>query len=113
MKKIAWPGKGYKFSCQRCGFQFPSTEIAKEWTGLHVCSSCWEPRHEQTLIKIRGEEAFPSIVSKDNDEFILVCTVVTSSSYTGLGTTGCMRTGITSPSYNVLKDMDKNGHGSM
>lgn len=113
MKKIAWPGKGYKFSCMRCGFQFPSTEIRKEWTGLHVCSSCWEPRHPQTLIKIRGEEAFPDIVSKDSDTFTGVCTVTSSSAFADLGAADCMQADKSSPSYAILKDMFKNGHGSM
>jgi NAD-dependent SIR2 family protein deacetylase len=113
MKKIGWPGHGYKFSCQRCGFQYPSTEIKKEWTGLHVCSSCYETRHPQTLIKIRGEEAFPSVVSKDADEFINVCTVVSSSGYADLGTADCMRADNNSIAYAVLVDMYKSGHGDM
>lgn len=111
MKKIGWPGKGYKFTCMRCGFQFPSTEIVKEWTGLHVCHSCYETRHPQTLIKIRGEEAVPPIVSKDSDVYVGICTVVSSSSFADLGTADCMQADKIVPSYAILKDMFKNGHG--
>ena len=114
MKKIGWPGKGYKFACHRCGFWFPSTEIRKEWTGLSVCSPCWETRHEQTLIKIRGERAFPEVVSKDGtDTFVQACDVVTSSGYTGLGTTDCMKVGNDSVPYDALIGLLTNGHGDI
>lgn len=112
MKKIGWPGKGWKFACHRCGFWFPSTEIKKEWTGLQVCQTCWEPRHEQTLIKVRGEQAFPKIVSKDGtDTFVQFCDVVTSSGYPGLGTTDCMQVGNDSVPYITLAELYTNGHG--
>lgn len=113
MKKIGWPGKGWKYSCQRCGFQYPSTEIKKEWTGLHVCQSCWETRHPQTLIKIRGETSFPTIVSRDSDAYTGICNVATNSAFVDLGTTDCMQVDKISPSYLVLKDLFKNGHGGM
>lgn len=113
MKKIGWPGKGYKFSCQRCGFQFPSTSIRKEWTGLHVCNTCYEVRHPQTLIKIRGEQAFPPIVSKDSDEYVGVCNVATNSAFADLGAADCMQADKVNPSYAILKDLFKNGHGGM
>jgi hypothetical protein len=110
MKKIAWPGHGYKFTCHRCGFQFPSTEIKKEWTGLYVCNKDYEARHPQTLIKIRGEQAFPSIVSKDSDVYVGICNVATSSAYADLGTADCMQAGNTTIPYNILKELFTNGH---
>lgn len=33
--------------CDRCGFMVPYTDIRPEWTGLRVCSECWEPKHPQ------------------------------------------------------------------
>jgi hypothetical protein len=68
MKKIGWPGKGYKMACMRCGFWFPSTELKKEWTGLYVCKADFERGIEQTLMKVHGEKAFPDIVSKDGTD---------------------------------------------
>ena len=115
MKKVGWPGKGWKFSCHRCGFWFPSTEIKKEWTGLLVCEACWEPRHPQTLIKVHGEKAFPDIVSKDGtDTFIAgrTCDVATSSGYADLGTADCMRAAWQTLPYTLLRDMFTNGHDS-
>ena len=113
MKKIGWPGKGWKFACHRCGFWFPSTEIKKEWTGLLVCKACWEPRHPQTLIKVHGEKAFPDIVSKDGtDTFVTgyLCNVATSSGYADLGVADCMRADMADIPYVILRDMFLNGH---
>lgn len=91
MKKIGWPGKGYKFACHRCGFWFPSTEIKKEWTGLYVCIKDHESRHPQTLIKVHGEKAFPEFVSKDGtDTFIQTCDAYSILGMADFGTADCM-----------------------
>jgi hypothetical protein len=112
MKKTTWPGN-YKFTCHVCGFWYPSGEIKKRWDGVYVCSKDWEPRHPQTLIKIRGERAFPSIVSKDAspDPEVFVCNIQTSSPYSGLGVAGCMRAGPYFLSYADTLNFDSNGHG--
>ena len=111
MKRIKWPGGGWKCTCHRCGFWFPSTEIKKEWTGLLVCQQCYEPRHPQTLIKVHGETAFPSFVSKDGtDTFVFVCGVDGVSAYADLGTADCMQADNNRVPYAVLLDIDENGH---
>ena len=111
MKKIGWPGKGYKMACMRCGFWFPSTELKKEWTGLYVCKADWETRHEQTLMKVHGEKAFPDIVSKDGtDTFVTYCDVATRSGYADLGTADCMQADNNSLSYELLLGINGNGH---
>lgn len=112
MKKIRWPGHGYKFTCHRCGFWFPSTEIRQEWTGLSVCGKCWEPRHPQTLIKVHGESAFPEIISKDGvDTYVSYCDITTRSAFADLGTADCMKADNNSPSYEILLGLNGNGHG--
>ena len=112
MKKVGWPGRGWKFACHRCGMWFPSTEIRKEWTGALVCKKDWEPRHEQTLIKVHGEKAFPTFVSKDGtDTFVAYCDVATSSGYADLGVADCMQADNTTISYADLLDLFTNGHG--
>lgn len=45
--------------CDRCGFEFKHHMLKKEWTGLMVCKSCWEPRHPQDLIQVRSESSIP------------------------------------------------------
>ena len=42
--------------CQRCGFKYKASEMKLEWTGLHVCHHCWEPRHPQDLLKVREDD---------------------------------------------------------
>lgn len=34
-------------ACDRCGGEFYASEMRREWTGLIVCPSDWEPRHPQ------------------------------------------------------------------
>ena len=94
MKRIGWPGKGYKMACMRCGFWFPSTELKKEWTGLYVCKADYETRHEQTLMKVHGEKAFPDIVSKDGTvTFTPSCDAYSILSMADFGTADCMIVG--------------------
>lgn len=33
-----------KACCERCGFIYRHDQLSKEWTGLMVCSPCWDPR---------------------------------------------------------------------
>jgi len=30
--------------CDRCGFEMAYLDLKKEWTGLMVCSPCWDPK---------------------------------------------------------------------
>lgn len=30
--------------CMRCGFRYDLSQLRKEWTGLRVCSPCFDPR---------------------------------------------------------------------
>lgn len=39
----------YNFICDRCGQKNKSDRLKKEWTGLIVCSECYDPRHPVTL----------------------------------------------------------------
>jgi hypothetical protein len=41
--------------CDRCGLKHKNTELRKEWTGLMVCSKCWEPKHPQLMIRIPAD----------------------------------------------------------
>lgn len=112
MKKTTWPGN-WKVTCHVCGFWYPSSEIKKRWDGVLCCPKDWETRHPQTLIKIRGERAFPSFASKDAspDPELDVCYLDGSSGYAGLGQAGCMQAGNTTFSYTFLLGLEGNGHG--
>jgi hypothetical protein len=111
MKKTTWPGN-WKVTCHVCGFWYPSSEISKRWDGLLVCHKDYETRHPQTLIKVRGERAFPSFVSSDGiDNTLNVCTIQTSSCYADMATADCMTAGPYKYTYQFLTDISAGGHG--
>lgn len=37
-------GKYAKARCDRCQDKIPYLDLKKEWTGLKVCKSCWDPK---------------------------------------------------------------------
>lgn len=105
MRKVKWPGHGWKVTCMRCGFDFPSTDIKKEWTGYLVCCSCYEPAHPSNFIKVKGETHTPSFVNKDEEIYLDVCTIEGTSCYAGLAVAGCALAGNTAYSYEFLQDL--------
>lgn len=112
MKRTTWPGN-WKVACHVCGFWYPSSEIKKRWDGLLVCEKDYETRHPQTLIKVRGERAFPSFVSKDEspDPELDICYIDGSSSYAGMAQAGCAQAGPYTYTYQLLLGLVSNGHG--
>lgn len=42
--------------CERCAFVYRQAQMRTEWTGLHVCKACWEPRHPQDFVRGRGDD---------------------------------------------------------
>lgn len=110
MRKAKWPGN-WKYDCQRCGWTFPSEDIRKEWTGLYVCGSCWEPKHPQLMLKVRPETAVPAFKNKDAiDEYVFYCSIEGSSGYAGLAQAGCAQAGPYRLTYQQLLDITTNGH---
>ena len=59
------------YSCQRCGFTKYGSEIRQEWTGLRVCSKCWEPRHPQEFVRGLKDDIAPPFSSKPLDVFLI------------------------------------------
>jgi len=108
--KGKWPGT-WAVICEVCGFRFPSNRIKKRWDGVLCCEQDWEPRHPQTLIKIRGETAVPTFTNNPPDEYVVVCDILSSSCYAGLATAGCAKAGNTQFTYQFLLDLNTNGHG--
>ena len=57
--------KQWNAICDRCGFQYKSRQLRKEYTGLRVCdgsgtNECWERRHPQeTRTTPRDGQALP------------------------------------------------------
>lgn len=49
------PGK-IRAICDRCGFEYPLSELRKEWTGLMVCRADYDPRPpELRAPKVKAE----------------------------------------------------------
>tara|TARA_R110000772_G_scaffold80044_3_gene171077 strand:- start:234 stop:500 length:267 start_codon:yes stop_codon:yes gene_type:complete len=47
--------------CDRCGFEYKSSQLRKEWTGLRVCdgadtNECFEVRNPQDLLRGRKDQ---------------------------------------------------------
>jgi len=104
-----WPGT-WRVICDVCGFEFPSDQVKKRWDGLIVCDKDYEQKHPQLSIRTRPEKMGVAFARPEStDVFINVCTLVTSSGYTGLGTAGCMRAGNTQYTYTFLNDIDGGG----
>lgn len=59
--------------CDRCGFKYKASQLKKEWTGVMVCSHCWEIRHPQTLIRVPTERGgVPWARPETPDVFIVI-----------------------------------------
>lgn len=55
------------YICQRCGRTRYASTIRKEWTGLRVCSTCWEPRHPQDFVRGRKDDIAPPFANSPAD----------------------------------------------
>lgn len=94
--------------CDTCGFEFKSDEMKRRWDGLMVCKDDYELDHPQKYLRVRETgQAVPWVRSEPTDQFIEICTIITSSGYAGLGTAGCMRAGNTT--YTVPFLLQLNG----
>lgn len=96
--------------CDRCGLQYKSDALIKEWTGLMVCAPCWEPRHPQDLLRVPKEQiSVPWSRPEPDDTFVTyVCYLWESGGYADLGGADCCQADNQSQTYQFLYDL-KNG----
>lgn len=53
------PG-GIAVICPRCGMKRHVSDMRREWTGLRVCSQCWDPKHPQLSVRgVRDRQQVP------------------------------------------------------
>jgi len=85
--------------CDRCGLEFKSSELKKDWQGLMVDASCHETRHPQDLIRVMAEKAIPTWTRPEPEDIFLyiACTLQGTQGLAGVGVAGCMRTGFITP----------------
>jgi len=81
-----------------------ASKLRAEWTGVMVCSECWEPRHPQDMIGYSRQEQAPPWtrperaeveIMTDWQETDLVCTVQGRLAQADYGTADCMVVGNT------------------
>lgn len=102
-KRGRWPGTWLAI-CDRCGFEFPSHMLRKDWQGLMVCEEDFETRHPQDFIRgIPDNPTPPWTRPALPDTFVHVCDLWTSSAYADYGTADCATVGRT-PSLQLLAD---------
>lgn len=63
--------------CDRCGFEYKSGKLRKEWTGLMVCSgpatnNCWEQRHPQDFVSGKADRQAPPWVRPEPADVFIV-----------------------------------------
>ena len=81
----------YNAICNICALQYKSDELQKNWKEEMVCKSCYETRHPQDFLRVRGDtEAPPWVRPEGEDVFISICYIWERSAYADLGTADCM-----------------------
>ncbi len=50
----------WKVECDRCGFDYKSDQLRKEWQGLRTCfgpgtNGCFEDRHPQDFVRAKPD----------------------------------------------------------
>lgn len=84
----------YNMVCDRCGFEFKSHQLRKDWQGLMVCRKDYEPRHPLDFIRTRPEKASVPVARPEAEDIeVAVCYIWGSSGYAGLAIAGCMTAG--------------------
>lgn len=85
--------------CDRCGLEFKSGELKKDWQGLMVDEKCFEQRHPQDLLRVQPEKAIPLWTRPEGQDVFLyvACTLQGMQGVAGLGVAGCLRTSFRSP----------------
>lgn len=66
----------WKVICDRCGREYKSDEVRKEWDNLMVCKDCWEPRQPQDFVRgVADIQTPPFTRPEQQDQFIAVSKV--------------------------------------
>lgn len=98
--------RGWLAICDRCGFEYHSFQLRKEWNGLMVCRFCWEPKHPQLFVKAKTDKQTPPWTRPEQaDVFISPCYLEGTSCYAGLAVAGCAIAGNQTYSVQFLLDL--------
>jgi hypothetical protein len=76
--------------CDRCGFEFKSSELIEDWQGLMVCKKDYETRHPQDFIRVRPEKPAAAWARPEgSDVFFKLCDLRNSQGIAGISVSGC------------------------
>ena len=58
--------------CDRCGFQYKSTQLRLQWNNLRCCfgggtNGCWEPRNRQEFVRGKPDRQAPPWTRSDTE----------------------------------------------
>jgi ribosome-binding protein aMBF1 (putative translation factor) len=57
--------------CDKCGKKHKASKLKKEWTGLLVCTSCFEIRHPQDFVRdVKDSPSVPFRANESTDIFV-------------------------------------------
>lgn len=48
------PG-AWNVDCAQCCRKFKNYELSRDWRGVYLCRSCWDPRHPQDFVRAAAE----------------------------------------------------------
>jgi hypothetical protein len=93
--KPSWDNGGWKVICDVCGRLFKEHDLQKRWDGVMVCSGDWEPRQPQDFVRgVADKQAPPWTRPEQGDEFLFVCTPITTQGIADYGQADCARADI-------------------
>ena len=93
--KPSWDNGGWKVICDVCGRLFKEHDLQKRWDGVMVCSGDWEPRQPQDFVRgVADKQAPPWARPEASDDFIFICTPITSQAIADYGQADCARADI-------------------
>jgi len=61
--------------CDRCAQQYRLDELTKEWSGLMVCSDCWDPKPDTLSPPVIYPEGQPYPDARPDQPAVFVGTV--------------------------------------
>ncbi|CAB4216902.1 hypothetical protein UFOVP1590_14 [uncultured Caudovirales phage] len=76
--------------CDRCGVEYKSGELQKEWNGLMTCSNCFEQRQPQDFVRgVADIQTVPWSRDEPADTFIPFCTPNSITAIADFAKAGC------------------------
>lgn len=89
--------------CDVCGFRFKAHELKKRWDGLMTCNKDYELDHPQKYLRVQSDPKPLPFVRPEQEQFVQICTIATSSAYADVGTADCLKADYTVYPYANLE----------